>query len=550
MFRNNSVIDQGKVQFELSTQKSNVEIWDVTLVDQIVRMNTSSATNVLTYIDSLSSPKEYVAVNVSGSFYSPTNEGSFTNQNLHGLATPDLLIITNSTLKQAADSLADFRRTNEKYDVEVVTLDKIYNEFSSGKQDLSAIRNFVKYLYSKNSTKLKYVLLLGACSFDYKDRISNNTNLVPVYETPNTYNQILSYSSDDYIGMLDEDEGNGLERASMEVSVGRLPVRDLSEALSVVTKLKHYANNSKNYGKWKNEITLTCDDDDTNLHMYDAEYISEILVNKNSALKINKYYLNLYPEESTPTGQESPVLHNKLISKINSGTMVLNYSGHGREIGLAGENIIMVEEISKLVNYDRLFLFIAATCEFGRYDDPEVFSGLQGAILNAKGGSIATIGATRPVYQSDNRQFNGFLSNIFYDKVNGKHYTLGELTMLSKNATNNGANRSVINYALLGDPSMRLAYPEEQVVITKVTDENENLVDTVKALSKTIIYGQVENDGVVDTAFNGKATITFYDKESVKKTKYDAESNSGVSRFSNSRCKCKRKCYLSRKCRC
>jgi hypothetical protein len=49
--------------------------------------------------------------------------------------------------------------------VKVVTLAQIYNEYSSGRQDISAIRDFVRMVYDKaggDSTKApQYLLLMG-----------------------------------------------------------------------------------------------------------------------------------------------------------------------------------------------------------------------------------------------------------------------------------------------------------------------------------------------------------------------------------------------------
>lgn len=516
-------------KFNVSSNNSNLNVWDVSQIDKISELPVTSFNGGFSFIDTTIIPKEYVIVNSSGVFSNPTFESTVVNQDLHSINVPDLLIVTPISLKSAADSLANFRRNHDGYDVQVVVLDKIYNEFSSGAQDISAIRNFAKYLYSKDSNKFKYLLLFGACSFDYKDRIAHNTNLVPVFETPNTSNQILSYSTDDYYGLLDDLEGGDFTNAYLDISIGRLPVRNLIEANEIVAKLINYSVSKNNYGKWRNDLSFVCDDGDGNLHMDTSEdVISDVSVTNNK-LKINKFYINLYPEEATPIGQQSTQLTKKLLDKLHNGTFVLNYSGHGREIGWASENVLTIDHFSNLNNFDKLFLLVTATCEFGRYDDPEIFSGIQAAILNPKGGAVATLGATRPVYASSNRVFNKALMNYIYQKTNGKYNTIGELMMKSKNSAKPSSANLNVNYGLLGDPSMVLAYPNNEVVITNVTNENNIPKDTIKALSKTKIVGEIQKSGNVLTNFNGDVYITLFDKEFNKLSKYDPESDGNSS---------------------
>jgi hypothetical protein len=92
--------------------------------------------------------------------------------------------------------------------VEVVTPGQIYNEFSSGRQDVTALRDFIRFLYRQGDA-LRYVLLLGDASYDYKDRLAGNTNLVPTYESYQSLHPIFSFSSDDYFGFMDDGKGSG-----------------------------------------------------------------------------------------------------------------------------------------------------------------------------------------------------------------------------------------------------------------------------------------------------------------------------------------------------
>lgn len=63
----------------------------------------------------------------------------------------------------------------------------VYNEFSSGKPDPTAIRDYVRMLYYRNLSagkQVKYLLLFGDGSYKTKDRYaSGNTAMLPAFET-------------------------------------------------------------------------------------------------------------------------------------------------------------------------------------------------------------------------------------------------------------------------------------------------------------------------------------------------------------------------------
>jgi len=88
-----------------------------------------------------------------------------------------------------AQRLADFHRAKNNLKYVIATTGQVYNEFSSGIPDPSGIRDFVKMFYDRSASspanRPKYLLLFGDATFDYKDRINNNTNPVAAYENAN-----------------------------------------------------------------------------------------------------------------------------------------------------------------------------------------------------------------------------------------------------------------------------------------------------------------------------------------------------------------------------
>ena len=239
---------------------------------------------------------------------------SLAPQNLHGLSVPDLLIVTHSLFLDQALQLAAFRSQHDEIEVAVVTTDEVYNEFSSGRQDVTAIRDLVKYLYRKDD-KLKYLLLFGRGSFDYKNITENNTNFVPTYQSRNSVDPIYSYNSDDYFGFLDDDEGMWTEELSgagghlLEVAVGRLPVTSNQQAQDVVNKLIHYASNPMTLGSWKQDIYYLADDGDFNLHQRDADQLATMVDTSSTEFNVHKIYMDAFPQEQTPNGESADAVN-------------------------------------------------------------------------------------------------------------------------------------------------------------------------------------------------------------------------------------------------
>jgi hypothetical protein len=450
--------------------------------------------------------------------------GKVKNQNLKGLEVPDLLIVTHPLFTNEANRLAEFRRKNDGLTVQVVETSCIFQEFSSGNKDITAIRDFARYLYLKDKTKLKYLLLFGDCSYDYKNRITPNTNFVPVYQARNSLSKTMGFSSDDYYGFFDENEGEWAESFAnndkMEIGIGRLPVRNQTEARLIVDKIIRYSTHPEQLGEWINEITFLTDDGDNNSHMIDVDkyIIKDIIYVKYPHLRVNKLYLNSYNQISTPVGQRSPALQSDLNRIINKGTLVLNYTGHGNENQLASEALITNQSLRNLTNNHKMFLLVTATCEFGKYDDPAITSGGEYALLNPNGAAIACLTTTRPVYQSSNRLINQALFRCLFEKIDNNFPRLGDIIKITKNNSITGVNNR--NYALLGDPSLTLHYPKQKIIITKINNKDIPFEsDTLKALKKIEIEGEIlDSQNNLDIYYNGSILTKVYDKQKTKFT--------------------------------
>jgi hypothetical protein len=449
-------------------------------------------------------------------FPPPIAAQRINNQNLHASPTPNLLIITHPSLQAEAEQLAAFRRNHDGLNVLVVNTVQVYHEFSGGRPDLTALRDFIRMLYTRQPEQLRYVLLFGAASVDYKNRLPNNSNLVPIYESRESIHPIFSYASDDYFGFLEPEEGEWVENFggdhTLEVGIGRLPARTPTQAAGMVQKLIRYSqSNAQQWGNWRSLLTFVADDGDFNIHQLDAEQLSQQVLNNAPAYKPLKKFLDAFPRELGGAGATSPKLTESLLERIDKGSLIVNYTGHGAETGWAEEDIMNAGHWQNLRN-TRLPLVVTATCEFGRYDNPTLTSGAQLAILNPLGGAIGLITTTRPVFSSTNFALNqAFYQVIFQANAAGQPPRLGEVMRLTKNAALRGAvNR---NFSLLGDPSMRLNYPKHQTTLTQIS------ADTLRALQEIRLQGEVrDTQGQRLSTFNGLALVTLHDKPLTRRT--------------------------------
>jgi hypothetical protein len=527
LFRNFATAGQA-ARFRIAGAAESVEIWEVTRPYNIVRINTSVVSGNLEFSCSEDTIlKQFAAVNVnSTNFPSPAYAGRVTNQNLHGISNVDLVIVTNNTLLQPAERLAGFRRDYDGYNVAVVTVEEIYNEFSSGHQDLTAIRDFFRMLYLKGQSSgrpFRYALLFGDASFDFKNRIAGNEiqNIVPSFQSRESLDILRTFVTDDFFGFLDDNEGGNIinNQGDIDIAIGRIPVSTVTEANGVVDKLIRYTQVSS-FGDWRNELTFVADDEDNNLHFKDAEILTNLNIDRKDYYNIDKIYLDAFPQVNSSGGDRYPAVNDAILRKLFKGTFLMNYSGHGGPENWAQERVFNIRDIRNLNNIDKLPLFITATCDFAPYDDPNFHSAGETLLTNARGGAIALITTTRLVFASANLELNRAVLQFLFREYEGRMPTVGEILMQAKNSIFGGENNR--KFTLLGDPSMTLAYPAKEVVTTHVNQNELNPAepDTLKALARVSISGYVaDQNGNILPDFNGIIYPTVFDKPTTYRTR-------------------------------
>ncbi|SEW01073.1 type IX secretion system sortase PorU [Chitinophaga arvensicola] len=510
-------------RFALHHADAQTKVWDVTDPLHPILINTTLQGDSLLFAGRNDGLREYMAFRPADAA-EPGFAGMVPNQDLHGSGPADMIIITTRALQAQAERLATLHRAADQLSVQVTPIDQVYQEFASGTPDPTAIRDYVKMFYDRGPAP-RYLLLFGAASYDYRQRIKNNSNDIPSWESDASLDAIRSYVSDDYFGIL-KDAGD-ITRTDkpdlLDIGIGRIPARNVAEARLAVDKIQHYREPAA-FGPWRNQATLLADDEDDNLHFDDAEKMGAILTKDVRQLNIDKIYLDAYPQESGNGGATYPEVNKAVASRINNGTLIFNYTGHGSNSRLAAENIMDAGSITDWHNDNKLPLFITATCDFAPFDDPGITSLGHKILLQHTGGAIALMTTTRAVFAASNQLMNAnYLKVAFTPQADGSMPALGTAAMLAKNLTYSSSGDAVNNrkFQLLGDPALTLAFPGYRVLTDSINGRAVTAgPDTIKGLGIYTVKGHIEDlQGNLVPGYNGLLYTTVYDQPAVLKTR-------------------------------
>lgn len=500
-------------EFVINGASTTTKIWDVTDLNNNIEIPAVYSDGQLKFKSNSNSLRDYIAFNQNGNIPSAEFVGNVSNQNLHGEENSEFIIVSHSKFLKAANELAGLHRTIDKMSVKVVTPDIVYNEFSGGHPDAAGLRNYFRMCYERGlqsgKTPLKYVLLFGDGSFDNRNILGENHNLIPTFQSDNSLSPIESFVSDDFFAFLDVNES--VYSGSIDIGIGRIPAQTIDEANTVVEKIKNY-NSTKAMGNWRNIVTFIGDDEDNAIHMWQADNLAEYVNNNYPEFYTDKIYFDAFKQISTPVGKRYPDVTTAINSRVKAGTLIMNYTGHANSRVLSDENVVDVGLINSWSNYNRLPIFMTATCEFGRFDDRESSAGEQ-YLFNPIGGGIGLFSTTRLVYSGANYVLNrNFFRYIFEKDKTGNQLRLGDVMRLAKSVSNTGINQ--LNFSLLGDPALKLSFPGLKVKTTHINGkEIATKLDTINNLSKVTIKGFISDDnGVKQISFNGEIIPIVYDK--------------------------------------
>ncbi|WP_369407161.1 type IX secretion system sortase PorU [Seonamhaeicola sediminis] len=535
-FKNNDVLTASGIgQYNITNASGISEIWDVTDIYNVTNYLNQDSVNNLSFTSLLGSLKKYVVVTPQD-YFEPKFDAKTTisNQNIKGtifqdsqgnFKDVDYIIVSPNNMLSQAERLAEINREQYNLNVKVLGLDEIYNEFSTGNQDVGAIRNMVKYVYdnaSSTENRIKYLCLFGDGSFDYKDRIQNNTNIVPSWYSYNSFNLTSSFVSDDFYGMMDDNEGTMSTNNRLDIAVGRILADTPQRAKEMVDKIESYYT-KESLGGWRNNFVVVSDDVDQDwegLLQETTDNVGNLVTQEKPFINVVKIHSDAFQQETSAGGDRYPQVNNEFVNAVDNGALVVNYFGHGGEDGLAQERILSKTDVNGLRNFCKLNCFVTVTCEFTKFDNPFRETAGEFTYWNKQAGAIGLITTTRQIFVNFAITFNNILGQYLFSYSDNDTYsdyeypTMAEALRLVKNdpSISNNSQRRLIFY--IGDPAMKLAFPKPNIRLTRINDVPvTQATDTLKALSKVKLAGEVlDASGNLLSNYNGTVLTTIYDK--------------------------------------
>lgn len=536
MFKNHQVaITPGIVEYSMTNASAVSEIWDISNLYDVTSVVNREASALLRFKSISGVAKKYIALTASD-YYDPLRDGKTTiaNQNIKGhifndehgqFKDIDYLIISPNNWVSQAERLAQINRDHNNLNVKVVTLNEIYTEFSSGNQDVAAIRNLVRYVYENASApekRLKYLCLFGDASFDYKDRIPNNTNSVPSWHSVDSFSLTNAFVSDDFFGMMDSNEGDMGSSNKLDIAVGRILAETPQRAKEMVDKIDLYYKDTS-YGNWRNNVVVVSDDVDVpweRVLQETTDDIANTITSENPFLNVVKIHSDAYQQQSSASGERYPDVNNSVKDAIEIGALVVNYFGHGGEDGLASERIFDKNDSKDVRNFCKFHCFVTVTCEYTRFDNPFRPTAGEYTYWNTQGGAIGLITTTRQIFVNVGVTFNVKLAKYLFGMGANDYPSMAEALRLTKNDPAMAGIQQKRLVFFIGDPAMKLAFAKPSIQLTKINDKLLGQTnDTLKALGKVKMSGEVlDPSGRLMTSYNGILTTTVFDKEIQRQT--------------------------------
>ena len=560
---NDGVISTGKLDYAFITYHRRNKILDGTHAQLLMAFNELTATNRIDFhstasqltvwnVDNADAPQEYtltdneltdstgaslgtvksftpgfesrssyfVAFDPTDSLLSVNNWEEVANQNLHAMEVPNMLIITTKSLMEQAERVAQMHRDRDNMVVTVIDHEKIFNEYSSGAPDAMAYRLLCKNLYDRDKSKFKYLLLFGGGSFDNRGITRERGEKLLVYESDCSNDEDYSLTSDDFFGMLDDNSGYNLSADMLRLGVGRFTSSNAYEAKADVDKLLNYVENP-DYGYWRNNVLVSCDEGDNFMHMFQAEGTSNLIDQTNeTGLAVSKVYIPQFAKANEAGVDEDkstcPDANKRFRDRLTEGAYFVTYIGHAGPTTLTKYAKLWSNTDVSSNTYKYLPIMTVAACDVARYDS-EVRGIADQMFHKENGGAIALLASTRSVYAESNDALNrAFIQAMLNYSKTGEMSTIGDVYKEAKQSFGSASNTNKLMFCLLGDPAMRLNFPTSNFKITRINSRDivdSTTIVTTRAMQELKVYANVLKPGTseIDTEFNGDATVALYD---------------------------------------
>ena len=515
----------GNERFELPNAPTGTVIWGVNSPGVPVEVTSSTYNDAsgtgLCFFSTAASVSQYVAFNPNATLKKIVAYESVPNQNIHGMETPDMVIITDKMFHEEAQRLADMHEAVDGIDVAVVDQDQVFNEFTSGTRNGMAYRLMCKMFYDRNSTKFKNLLLFGTGSFDNREILGSHPGQLLTYQSDNSNYGDFTFTTDDFFGFLEDNSGSNVLSDQLCIGVGRITCVDAMEAKSDVDKIINYYAHP-DYGPWRNNTLVISDTPDNGMYMFQGEGYKNMIDNElGTGMHVYTIHNSTYPRSNEqPTVQEiyrkdAVEANHQFNNLLKEGLYFATYVGHAGPVRFT--KYCNMWSTGDVVNttYEHLPIMTTACCDVAHFDNNS--RGIADLMFHKRdGGAIALVASSRMVFAHHNDELNQYFLNSMFGRATHEDFvTLGEAYRQSKiGFTTSNANK--LSFFLLGDPAMKVNYPFSRFNIISLNSTNMTDTTAVAQISPlmkvTIVANVVDENGNLDTSFNGDATVTLYDK--------------------------------------
>ncbi|MBC2716926.1 MAG: hypothetical protein HF978_16605 [Desulfobacteraceae bacterium] len=438
--------------------KNTIRVFDISDPDNVKRISgidVQADTNSYTArFEHPGGEKTYLAVTSDAvnradliKYKKPYDLKSLSNQ-------ADYILITGKDLMPGLEKLCELRQ-RQGFRVKMVDVEDIYDVFSFGFFDPSAVHDFLKYAYENwTSPAPQYVLLAGDSNLDYRDYFGKGKeNIVPVQ---------LSATSE--LGLTPSDNGFVSFNDNSPVPnmyIGRISGNTSDVISKIANKIIRYET-AKNYAP--DQVLFVADDEERQFEDLNDD-LASYLTSDYTAIKI---YARLYDALEDVT--------ENILSFIDLGMLITNFVGHGDVIRWGaepyggGDFIIEPGDVDDLTNPGNLTFIIALDCLNGYFSQSFDYSLAEEWVMTPETGAIACFAPSGLSHQWEHEFLSRFIfEKIFFENEN----RLGVITTQSKiDAYYSGASDKVLtSLNLIGDPATTLAIhrnPADMVTVYEI----------------------------------------------------------------------------------
>ena len=511
----NSIGSGNITKYSLSNATAAVKVWDIT--DPVNVSNQAIALNASTIEFNAQNDSLHTYIAFDGQLYfHPTLNGRIANQDLHSISQANYIVVTVDEFLQGANTLAAFHQAHDNLQSVVVTANQIYNEYSTGAQDPVAIRDFIRQVFNRsaaNNDSLKYVLLFGSGSYDYRGILGQHSSFVPAYESEGSLNPIQTFCNDFFYTFMNDTSGDG-EQNYPDLAIGRIPIRNANE-LSVINKIMNYSAPST-IGSWRKGITFVADDGASNIFFRQSDTLANRIENNNCPIDIRKIYVDSYVRDTTNMTYSYPDVENQILDCLNKGTLAIHYTGYGGILGWAHERIFDTLILNSVNHSGKLAFFLNATSNLNEFDDPENNSIGRIIAMSPTGGGIASLSNGRLSFSNSDYNFYQAIYRYILSTENGMRLSIGDIV---KKAKQDYRDPYVASVCLLGDPAVFLNYPKHEIVTTSINGLPASQGDTLIPGGPVTLQGEVHDEnGNLMPQFNGTIELILFDNKTLHYT--------------------------------